>query len=131
MSYVYGFVLPVPTKHLAKYRRIARLAAKVWREHGALAYVECLGDAMEGQPGHPFPKLLKLKSTESVVFGWGLFKSRKHRDQVNARVIKDKRLARLDLPFDMKRMTYGGFKILAESYPLPEGQLESNGNVYL
>ena len=90
MSYVDGFVLPVPTKNLAKYRRIARLAAKVWREHGALAYVECLGDAMQGQPGHPFPKLLK-------------------------RVIKDKRLAKLDLPFDMKRMTYGGFRILAES----------------
>ena len=115
MSYVDGFVLPVPTKNLAKYRRIARLAAKVWREHGALAYVECLGDAMQGQPGHPFPKLLNLRPTESVVFGWGLFKSRKHRDQVNARVIKDKRLAKLDLPFDMKRMTYGGFKILAES----------------
>lgn len=115
MSYVDGFVLPVPTKSLAKYRRIARLAATVWREHGALAYVECQGDALQGQPGLPFPKLMKLKPTESVVFGWVLFKSRKHRDQVNARVIKDKRLANLDLPFDMKRMTYGGFKMLAES----------------
>jgi uncharacterized protein YbaA (DUF1428 family) len=114
MSYVDGFVLPVPTRNLAKYRRIARLAGKVWREHGALAYVESVGDALVGQPGLPFPKLMKLKEGDSVVFGWVVFESKKHRDQVNALVINDSRLARLDVPFEMKKMTYGGFKVIVE-----------------
>ena len=115
MPYVDGFVLPVPTKNLAAYRRMARLAGKVWREHGALEYRECLGDDLNIQGTLPFPRMAKAKRGETVVFSWIVYKSRAHRDRVNARVMKDPRLAAgmtgKKMPFDLKRMAYGGFKV--------------------
>ena len=114
MAYVDGFVLAVPKKRLKDYRRMAQVAAKVWRDHGALDYRECVGEDMKTKCGLPFPKLAKLKSGETVVFAWISYKSRAHRDRVNAKVMKDKRLeAMMDpkgMPFDGKRMIYGGFK---------------------
>jgi uncharacterized protein YbaA (DUF1428 family) len=119
MSYVDGFVLPVPTKNLKLYRSIAQKAGKIWREHGALQYVEAVGDDMNKKFGVPFPKQMKLKSGESVVFSWIVYKSRAHRDQVNAKVMADPRLAKMmekgAMPFDVKRMVYGGFKVLVDS----------------
>ena len=118
MKYVDGFVLPVPRKKLKAYRRIAQIAGKVWREHGALEYRECAGDDLATKLGIPFPKIARAKPGETVVFAWIGFKSRAHRDQVNARVMKDPRLAKMapkSMPFDCKRMTYGGFKILVDA----------------
>jgi len=116
MAYVDGFVLPVPTKNLPAYRKLAQVAGKVWREHGALEYRECVGDDMQVKVGLPFPKHLKLKRGETAVFSWIVYKSRAHRDRVNAKVMKDPRLAAcMDekaMPFDCKRMVYGGFKVL-------------------
>jgi uncharacterized protein YbaA (DUF1428 family) len=116
-KYVDGFLLPVPKKNLAAYRRMARLAGKVWREHGALDYKECAGDDMNVQCGLPFPRQMKLKPGELAVFSWIVFKSRRDRDRVNAAVMKDPRLAKMDpkaMPFDVKRMVYGGFKVLVD-----------------
>ena len=119
MKYVDGYVLPVPKKNIAAYRRIAEKAGKIWREHGALEYFECVGDDMNVKWGVPFPKTIKLKPGETVVFAWIVYKSRAHRDRVNAKVMKDKRLtAGMDeakMPFDCKRMVYGGFKVLVEA----------------
>jgi uncharacterized protein YbaA (DUF1428 family) len=119
MSYVDGFVLPVPKKNIQAYRRMAQIAAKVWREHGALEYRECVGDDLQVKMGVPFPKNAKTKPGETVVFAWIVYKSRAHRDRVNAKVMKDKRLEGMmdpkDMPFDVKRMVYGGFKTLVEA----------------
>lgn len=116
MHYVDGYVLPVPKKKLQVYRRMAQLAAKVWRDHGALEYRETVGDDLNVKWGVPFPKTLKVKPGETVVFAWIVFKSRAHRDRVNAKVMKDKRLTESmdmsSMPFDCKRMVYGGFKTL-------------------
>jgi uncharacterized protein YbaA (DUF1428 family) len=116
MSYVDGFVLPVPKKNLPAYARIARKAGKIWREHGALEYRECVGDDLDVKGGPlPFPRMVKLKPGETAVFAWIVYKSRAHRDKVNAKVMKDPRLAQMDpksMPFDCKRMAYGGFKVL-------------------
>lgn len=112
--YVDGFVIPVPVKNLAAYRRMARSASKIWREHGALDYRECVGDDLAVPFGHPFAKLVNLKRGETVIFAWITYKSRAHRDKVNARVMQDPRL-KCDpkaMPFDPSRMTYGGFKTL-------------------
>src|SRR6187549_4309151 len=101
--YVDGYVLPVPKKNLQTYRRIAQKAGKIWREHGALEYRECVGDDMNVKFGMPFPKLLKLKRGETAVFAWIVFKSKAHRDRVNAAVMKDPRLHLPDpkkMPFD-------------------------------
>jgi len=118
MRYVDGFVLPVPTRNLPAYRRIARTAATVWRDHGALDYVECAGDDLDVKMGVPFPRTLQLKPGETAVFAWIMFKSRAHRDRVNAKVMKDPRLADCvdpkAMPFDCKRMVYGGFKTIVE-----------------
>jgi uncharacterized protein YbaA (DUF1428 family) len=118
MRYVDGFVLPVPKKNLAAYRRMAQKAAKVWREHGALEYRECVGDDLKVQWGTLFPRMAKAKPNETVVFSWIVYKSRTHRDRVNAKVMKDPRLAKMmegkAMPFDVKRMAYGGFKVLVE-----------------
>ena len=118
MRYVDGYVLPVPRKNLPAYRRIARKAGKIWREHGALEYRECAGDDLQVKWGMPFPRLLKLKRGETVVFSWIVFKSRAHRDRVNAMVMKDPRLKALDpkmiMPFDPKRMVVGGFKTIVD-----------------
>ena len=117
MKYVDGYVLPVPKKNLKAYARIAQKAGKVWREHGALEYRECVGDDLDVKWGVPFPKVVKRKPGETVVFSWIVFKSRAHRDRINAKVMKDPRITAMDpksMPFDSKRMVYGGFKILVE-----------------
>ncbi|MGH8727701.1 MAG: DUF1428 domain-containing protein [Burkholderiales bacterium] len=118
MQYVDGFVLPVPKKNLPAYRRIAQKAGNVWREHGALEYRECVGDDVKMGKLTSFPQSVKLKPDETVVFSWIVFKSRTHRDRVNAKVMKDPRLADMmdpkALPFDGKRMVYGGFKVLID-----------------
>lgn len=117
MTYVDGFVIPIATKNVPKYRRIARKAGKIWREHGALEYRECVGDDLQTKCGLPFPKLAKLKRGETVIFSWILYKSRAHRDRVNAAVMADPRLADMGgevMPFDMKRMSHGGFQVLVD-----------------
>ena len=118
-QYVDGFVLPVPTRNLDAYRRIARKAGRIWREHGALEYRECVGDDLDVKVGLPFPRLAKLKPGETAVFSWILYSSRTHRDRVNAKVMKDPRMARMmdpkSIPFDVRRMAYGGFKILVDA----------------
>ena len=115
MRYVDGYVLPVPKKNLPAYRRMAQKAAGIWREHGALEYRECVGDDLEVKAAAafgvtPFPRSLKLKRGETVIFSWIMFKSRAHRDRVNAKVMSDPRLAKMatPMPFDAKRMVYGG-----------------------
>ena len=116
MAYVDGFVVPVPKKNLQAYRRMARKAGKVWREHGALEYVECVGDDVKPGKLTSFPQAVKLKSGEAVWFSWIVYPSRKQRDRTLAKVMKDPRLAKMcdprNMPFDVKRMTYGGFKLL-------------------
>jgi len=117
MRYVDGYVLPVPKRNIKAYVRLARMGAKVFCEHGALEYRECVGDDLNPKWGVPFPKKLKVKRGETVVFSWIVFKSKAHRDLVNARVMKDPRMANMAakaMPFDPKRMLYGGFKILVE-----------------
>ena len=118
MRYVDGFVLAVPTKNLPAYRRMSQKAGKVWMEHGALQYVEALGDDLEIKMGIPFPQLAKMKRGETMVFSWILYKSRSHRDRVNAKVMKDPRLAKMmsgkSMPFDFKRLIYGGFKVMID-----------------
>lgn len=116
--YVDGFVLAVSKRNIDAYRRMAKLGAKIWREHGALDFRECIGDDLAVKMGMPFPKMMKLKPKETVVFSWITFKSRAHRDSVNAKVMKDPRLGDMDpksMPFDMKRMAYGGFKIIVDA----------------
>ncbi len=119
MAYVDGFIVPVPKKNLAAYRRMARKAGKVWREHGALEFRECVADDVKKGKWTSFPRSVKLKPNETVVFSWIAYKSRTHRDRVNAKVMKDKRLAKMmdvkAIPFDAKRMIYGGFKVLVEA----------------
>jgi uncharacterized protein YbaA (DUF1428 family) len=119
MRYVDGFVLPVPKKNLQAYRRIARRAGRIWREHGALEYLECVGDDLDAKGLAPFPRVARAKPGETVVFSWIAYRSRAHRDRVNAKVMKDPRLAKMmdpkGMPFDIKRMAYGGFKILVDA----------------
>ena len=116
MSYVDGFVLPVPKRSKAAYLRMARKAGKVWRDHGALDYRECMADDVKPGKWTSFPQAVKLKPGETVWFSWILYKSRKHRDRVLAKALKDKRLADMmdpkKFPFDGKRMIYGGFKVM-------------------
>ena len=115
MRYVDGYVLPVPKKNLKAYLRLARMGERMWRKHGALDYKECVGDDLKVKWGTPFSRMMKLKPGETVVFSYIVFKSRAHRDRVNARVMKDmtKIGAPKVMPFEMKRMVYGGFKVLA------------------
>jgi uncharacterized protein YbaA (DUF1428 family) len=116
MAYVDGFVLPVPKRNLQKYQRMARLGCKVWLEHGALDYRECVADDVKPGKLTSFPQSVKLKKGETVVFAYIVYKSRKHRDSVNAKVFKDPRLSAMmqgkDMPFDGKRMFWGGFKTI-------------------
>ena len=116
MSYVDGFVVPVPLKNLAAYRRMAKKAGKVWREYGALDYKEWISDDVKVGKLTSFPRSVKLKRGETVVFSWIVYKSRANRDRVNAKVMKDPRLADMmdpkSMPFDGKRLIYGGFKLL-------------------
>lgn len=117
-TYADGFVIPVPKRKLEAYRKMAQLAAQVWKEHGALDYKECVLEDSKVMCGPGFPKGTKLKRGETVVFAWIVYKSRKHRDQVNARVMKDERLAAAcdpkNPPFDMQRMLHGGFETIVE-----------------
>ena len=117
MAYVDGFVLVVPKKNLAAYKKMARWGERLWRRHGALEYRECVADDLKAPCGIPFPKLVKLKPGETVVFSYIGYKSRAHRDQVNAKVMKDPSMDKMPqkMPFDVKRMCYGGFKVLVES----------------
>jgi uncharacterized protein YbaA (DUF1428 family) len=123
MRYVDGFVLPVPKKDVAAYRRMAQKAGKVWREHGALEFIECVADDVKPGKHTSFPQSVKLKSGEMVVFSYIVYKSRAHRDRVNAKVMKDPRLAKMmenmvdskSKLFDHKRMVYGGFKIIVDA----------------
>ena len=116
MAYVDGFVLPVPKRKLAAYRRMAQKAGRIWREHGALDFKECVADDVKPGKWTSFPQSVKLKRDETVVFSWIAYKSRVHRDRVNAKVMKDKRLGSMmdpkAMPFDARRMIYGGFKVL-------------------
>jgi uncharacterized protein YbaA (DUF1428 family) len=116
MSYVDGFVVPIPRKNLKAYREMARKAGRIWRDHGALDYKECVGDDLNVKMGRPFPRALRLKAGETVAFSWIVYKSRAHRDRVNARVMKDPRLHLDDskMPFDLKRMLFGGFKTIVD-----------------
>ena len=117
MAYVDGFLVPVPKRKLAAYRKMARLAGKVWREHGALEFRECVADDVKWGKRTSFPRAVKQKPTETVFFSWIVYKSRADRDRVNKKVMKDKRLAGMDpktAPFDMKRMIWGGFKVLVD-----------------
>ena len=117
MKYVDGYVLPLPKKNFKAYQSMAAKAGKIWMEHGALDYKECVGDDLQTKFGLPFGKLMKLKSGETVVFSYIVFKSRAHRDKVNAKVMKDPRIAKIapkKMPFDMKRMVYGGFKTIVD-----------------
>jgi uncharacterized protein YbaA (DUF1428 family) len=115
--YVDGFVLPIPRRNTEKYRRIAQKAGKIWREHGALAYCECIADDVKPGRTTSFPQSVKLKPGEVVWFSWIVYRSRKHRDRVNAKVMKDPRIAAMgpdSMPFDAKRMIYGGFEARVE-----------------
>jgi uncharacterized protein YbaA (DUF1428 family) len=118
MRYVDGYVLPVPKKNMKAYIRLAKLGEQMWRKHGALDYRECVGDDLKTKFGTPFTRLLKLKPGETVVFSYIVFKSRAHRDSVNAKVMKE--MERMvgstkEMPFDIKRMVYGGFKAVVET----------------
>ena len=117
MRYVDGYVLPVPKKNLQVYRRMAQKAGKIWRGHGALDYKECAGDDLSAECGVPFSRQMKVKTGETVVFAYIVFKSRTHRDRVNARVMKDPRIVKSmkePMPFDVKRMAYGGFRVIVD-----------------
>jgi uncharacterized protein YbaA (DUF1428 family) len=117
--YVDGFVLPVPKKNVARYVRMAKLASKIFLDLGALRFRECRGDDFRPMMGLSFPKLAKSKPGETVFFSWVEYKSRKHRDQVNAKIMKDPRLEKMmegkAMPFDMKRMAYGGFAVAVDA----------------
>ena len=119
MRYVDGFVVPVPKKSLPAYRRMAKTAGKVWRHHGALEFREYVAEDVKVGKWTSFPRSVKLKPGETVVFSWIVYKSRAHRDRVNAKVMKDPRLAKMmnpkAMPFDGKRMIYGGFELLVGS----------------
>ena len=118
MAYVDGFLLPVPKRKVKAYLEISRRAGKVWKEHGALEYRECVGDDLNIKNMTGFPKVAKIKAGETVVFSWIVYKSRAHRDAVNKKVMQDERIAAMmagkDMPFDVKRMAMGGFKVVVD-----------------
>ena len=111
--YVDGYVLPIPKRNLSAYRRMASKAGKIWKEHGALEYLECVGEDLNPKMASTFPKMVKAKPGETVFFSYIVFKSRADRDRINKKVMTDPRLAKMmkdKPPFDVKRMAYGGFK---------------------
>ncbi len=117
MHYVDGYLLPIPKRHLKDYVRMATKAGKIWKEHGAIQYRECAGDDMKVKGLVPFPRASRAKRGETVVFSWIVYKSKSHRNRVNAKVMKDPRIAKMmedtkKMPFDVKRMAYGGFKVV-------------------
>lgn len=116
-KYVDGFIVPVPKKKVEAYRKMAKMAGRVWREHGALDFVECIADDVKPGKVTSFPQSVKLKPGETVMFSWITYKSRAHRDRVNKKVMADPRIANMDMknvPFDAKRMIYGGFAVLVQ-----------------
>lgn len=116
MAYIDGFVVPVPKKNVQAYRRMAQKAGKIWKEYGAIEYVECIADDVKPGKVTSFPQSVKLKANEIVVFAYIVYKSRAQRDRINAKVMKDTRMD-MDMkkmPFDGKRMFWGGFKTLVE-----------------
>jgi uncharacterized protein YbaA (DUF1428 family) len=119
MRYIDGFLLPVPRRKLAAYRRMSAKAGRIWRKLGALEYVECVGDDLKVQMGVPFPRAARSRAGEAVVFSWIAYKSRAHRDRVNAKVMKDPRIQSMmegkAMPFDVKRMAYGGFRVIVKA----------------
>ena len=120
MQYVDGFVVPVPKKNLLAYRSLAKKAGKVWRDHGAIEYREFVAEDVKVGKWTSFPRSVKLKAGETVVFSWIVYKSRAHRDRVIKKVMKDPRLEKMmnnpkEMPFDAKRMIYGGFKSLVDA----------------
>jgi uncharacterized protein YbaA (DUF1428 family) len=119
MVYVDGFIVPVPKKNVEAYRRLARKAGKIWKEYGALEFKECVADDVKKGKWTSFPRSVKLKPTETVVFSYIVYKSRKDRDRINAKVMKDPRLDGMmnpkEIPFDAKRMIYGGFKVIVDA----------------
>ena len=119
MAYVDGFIVPVPKKNVEAYRRLARKAGKIWREYGALEFKECVADDVKMGKRTSFPRSVKRKPSETVMFSYIVYKSRKDRDRINAKVMKDPRLAKMmdvkAMPFDAKRMIYGGFKVLVDA----------------
>jgi uncharacterized protein YbaA (DUF1428 family) len=115
--YVDGFVMPIPQKSLVAYKKIAKVASKIWMDHGALSYRECVGEDLTPPMGIPFPKLTGAKKSETIVFAWIEFRSRAHRDRVNKLVMKDPRMLAFcnqKMPFDCTRMTYGGFEVIVQ-----------------
>ena len=115
MHYVDGFVIPIPKKNLKAYVRMAKMGKEMWLKHGAIDYKECAGEDLESKWGTTFSQMMKLKPGETVIFSWIVFKSRAHRDRVNAKVIKEmEKMSPKEMPFDMKRMVYGGFKVLVD-----------------
>lgn len=117
MSYVDGFVVPVPVKNIQAYLRMARKAGKIWREYGALAYIESVGDDVKPGKHTSFPQSVKLAADETVVFSWIVYKSRAQRDKINKAVMADPRIHGMDpkaMPFDGKRMIWGGFKVMID-----------------
>ena len=117
MPYVDGFLLPVPKNKVEVYRRLSQKAGRIWRHYGAVEYRECVGDDLEVKMGVPFPRAARVKPGETVIFSWILYKSRAHRDRVNAKVMKDPRIKAMmgqSMPFDLKRMAYGGFKTIVD-----------------
>ncbi|HEX6213571.1 MAG TPA: DUF1428 domain-containing protein [Vicinamibacterales bacterium] len=117
MPYVDGFLLAVPKRKIAVYRQISRRAGKIWREHGALEYRECAGDDLNTKMGRPFAKAAGLKSGETVVFSWIVYRSRAERNRVNRKVMQDPRMLKMmnaPMPFDVKRMSMAGFKVIVD-----------------
>jgi uncharacterized protein YbaA (DUF1428 family) len=115
-NYVDAFVIPLPRKKIAAYRKMAALGCKVWMDHGALDYKECVGEDLKASFAMAFPRGIRTRPGETVVFSWILYKSRAHRDRVNAKVMKDPRMQPAmvpkEMPFDVKRMLYGGFEVI-------------------
>jgi len=117
VAYVDGFLLPVPKKNLALYKRLAQVGAKLWKKHGALQFRECVGEDLKGPFGIPFPKVVKARPGETVFFSYIVYKSRAHRDKVNQAVMNDPAMKEMppEMPFDPQRMAYGGFEVFVES----------------
>ena len=119
MPYVDGFLLPVPKKNLKAYTAMAKMGCKIWREYGALDYVECVGDDLNVPWAQPFTKAVSLKPGETVVFSYIVYKNKTHRDAVNKKVMADPRMGQMmegkKMPFDMKRMFCGGFKVIVKA----------------
>ncbi len=117
--YVDGFLIPIPRKNVAAYKKLAQKACKVWMEHGALEYRECIGEDLAQKMPATFPRLLDNKRGDTAIFSWIVYKSKTHRNQVNKKVLQDPRILAMmnleDNPFDVKRMLYGGFQVMVEA----------------